>query len=110
MFVCSLPLLFTRSYLVCTGVATTTYFFHGKSSCSYLDPCADVLNLAIYYWLTFSEGGAYNIGYDERLRANRQFLTSVGSELRLTLHLMELVGWNLNYTALGCIENDIQVL
>jgi hypothetical protein len=107
MSVCSLPLLSTRSYLVCTGVATTAHFIHGKASCPCLDPCADVLNLAINYWLTFSEGGAYNIGYDERLRANRQFLTSVGSELRLALHLMELVGWNLNYAALGCIENGI---
>jgi hypothetical protein len=103
-------MLFTRLYLVCTGVATTTNFIHGKASRPCLDPCADVLNLAIYYRLTFSEGGAYNIGYDERLRANSQFLTSVGSELRLTLHLMELVGWNLNYAASGCIENAIQVL
>jgi hypothetical protein len=83
---------------------------HGKASCPCLDPCADVLNLAIYYRLIFSEGGAYNIGYDEKLRANRQFLTFVGSERRLTLHLMELVGWNLNYTGLVCIENVIQVL
>jgi hypothetical protein len=101
MSVCSLRLLSTRSRLVCTGVATTTNFIHGKASCPCLDPCTGVLNLAIYYGLTFSEGGAYNIGYDERLRTNRQFLTSVGSELRRTLHLMELVGWNLNYATLG---------
>ena len=101
MSVFSLRLLSTRSHLVCTGVATTTNFIHGKASCACLDPCADVLDLAIYHGLTFSEGGAYNVGYDGRLRANRQFLTSVGSELRLTLHLMELVGWNLNYATLG---------
>lgn len=53
----------------------------------------DVLNFAIYYRLTLSEGGAYNIGYDERLRANRQSLIPVDSdlELRLTLHSMEFV-------------------
>jgi len=81
-----------RSYLVWTGVATATDFIHGRASCPCLDPCADVLNLAIYKWLTVTEGGAYNIGYVERLRAHRQFLTSVGSELRLTLHSMGLVG------------------
>ena len=60
--------------------------------------------------LLLSEGGAYNVGYDEKLRVNRQFLTSVDSELRLTLRSMELVGWNLTYVELRCIENAIQVL
>jgi hypothetical protein len=60
--------------------------------------------------LLLSKGGAYNIGYDEKLRANRQFLTSVDSELRLTLRSMELVGWNLTFVELRCIENAIQVL
>ena len=91
MSVCSLPLLSTRSYLVYTGVATTANSIYGKASCPCLDSCTDVLNLAIYHRLTLSEGGAYNIGYDERLRANRQFLTTVGSGLRLTLLSMEFV-------------------
>ena len=55
--------------------------------------------------LLLSEGGAYNIGYDEKLRVNRQILTSVNSELRLTLRSMEFVGWNLTYVELRCIEN-----
>ena len=67
-----------------------------------------MLNLAIYYRLTFLEGGAYNVGYDERLRANRQFLTSVASDLRLPRPSMELVG-GISIMPHKVIENALQV-
>lgn len=50
------------------------------------------LNFDTCYWLILSEGGAFNIGYDVKLQADKQFLTYVSSEPRLTQHSMELVG------------------